>query len=46
MPYVVEPYQYMQAQVGVPGLRGPPGNLDDLLDEDKIILDFLLKIVP
>lgn len=27
MPYMQEPYQYMQAQVGPPGIRGPPGML-------------------
>lgn len=25
MQYMPEPYQYLQAQVGTPGLRGPPG---------------------
>lgn len=25
MPYMPEQYQYLQAQVGSPGLRGPPG---------------------
>lgn len=27
MPYMPEQYQYLQSQVGVPGLRGPPGML-------------------
>lgn len=26
MPYMPESYSYLQAQVGVPGIRGPPGN--------------------
>lgn len=41
MQYMPEQYQYLQAQVGVPGLRGPQGkNIKDTIKSGKNCLSY------